>query len=152
MPLLLQPVEEEFYEDPDPTPSKQATPDPTPGKQAAFICNVVRKPTFCLWENKGADQLCSNCEADQHLCFRYTDSTILYFVNPKFTTSSRLLCLNISDYVRPILKPYCWFSHNGTHLKCYDVCTYITENFLFYQPGKIHLINEDDDRFTFYTQ
>ena len=37
MPLLLQPVEEEFYEDPDPTPGKQAAPDPTPGKQAAFI-------------------------------------------------------------------------------------------------------------------
>ena len=26
--------------------------------------------------NKGADQLRSNCEADQRLCFRYTDSTI----------------------------------------------------------------------------
>ena len=26
--------------------------------------------------NKDADQLCSNCEADQRLCFRYTDSTI----------------------------------------------------------------------------
>ena len=37
----------------------------------------MRKPTFCICENKGADQICSNCEADQHLCFRYTDSTIL---------------------------------------------------------------------------
>ena len=36
----------------------------------------MRKPDFCLCENKGADQLRSNCEADQHLCFRYTDSTI----------------------------------------------------------------------------
>ena len=26
--------------------------------------------------NKGAGQLRSNCEADQRLCFRYTDSTI----------------------------------------------------------------------------
>ena len=25
--------------------------------------NVVRKSDFCLCENKGADQLCSNCEA-----------------------------------------------------------------------------------------
>ena len=31
---------------------------------------------YCLCENKGADQLRSNCEADQRLCFRYTDSTI----------------------------------------------------------------------------
>ena len=31
--------------------------------------------SYCLGENKDADQLCSNCTADQHLCFRYTDST-----------------------------------------------------------------------------
>ena len=36
----------------------------------------MRKPTICICENKGADQLRSNCEADQRLCFRYTDSTI----------------------------------------------------------------------------
>ena len=30
------------------------------------------KPTDCIGENKGADQLRSNCEADQRLCFRYT--------------------------------------------------------------------------------
>ena len=35
----------------------------------------MRKSEFCLCENKGADQLRSNCEADQRLCFRYTDST-----------------------------------------------------------------------------
>ena len=34
------------------------------------------KPTICIGENKGADQLRSNCEADQRLCFHYTDSTI----------------------------------------------------------------------------
>ena len=39
----------------------------------------MRKPAFCISENKGADQLRSNCAADQRLCFRYTDSTI----NPK---------------------------------------------------------------------
>ena len=33
-------------------------------------------PTICIGENKGADQLRSNCEADQRLCFRYSDSTI----------------------------------------------------------------------------
>ena len=36
----------------------------------------VRKPDFCLCENKDADQLRGNREADQRLCFRYTDSTI----------------------------------------------------------------------------
>ena len=34
------------------------------------------KPTICLAENKDADQLRSNCEADQRLCFRYSDSTV----------------------------------------------------------------------------
>ena len=36
----------------------------------------MRKPDFCLYENKDADQLRSNCEADQRLCFRYSNSTI----------------------------------------------------------------------------
>ena len=36
----------------------------------------MRKPDFCIGKNKGADQLCSNCEADMPLCFRYTDSVM----------------------------------------------------------------------------
>ena len=36
----------------------------------------MRKPDFCICENKDADQLCRNHEADQRLCFRNTDSTI----------------------------------------------------------------------------
>ena len=34
------------------------------------------KPTICIGESKGADQLRSKCEADQRLCFRYMDSTM----------------------------------------------------------------------------
>ena len=40
------------------------------------MSRIVRKPDFCLGENKGADQLRGNREADQRLCFRYSDSTI----------------------------------------------------------------------------
>ena len=36
----------------------------------------MRKPTFSVCENKDADQLRGNREADQRLCFRYKDSTI----------------------------------------------------------------------------
>ena len=36
----------------------------------------MRKPAFCICENKDPDQLRSNCAADQRLCFSYTDSTI----------------------------------------------------------------------------
>ena len=37
---------------------------------------VMRKPAFCICENKDADQLHSNCAADLHYCFRYKDTTI----------------------------------------------------------------------------
>ena len=39
------------------------------------MSRIMRKPDFCLCKNKGADQLHSNCKADQRLCFRYSDST-----------------------------------------------------------------------------
>ena len=45
------------------------------------------KPTICLGENKGADQLRSNWEADQRLCFRYSDSTV-----PLLPKSLALFC------------------------------------------------------------
>ena len=37
---------------------------------------VVRKPASCICENKDADQLHGNREADQRLCFRYIECTI----------------------------------------------------------------------------
>ena len=40
------------------------------------MSRIVRKRDYCLCENKGADQLRGNREADQRLCFRYMDSTI----------------------------------------------------------------------------
>ena len=36
----------------------------------------MRKPAFCISENKDADQLCGDRTADQRLCFRYTGSAI----------------------------------------------------------------------------
>ena len=47
---------------------------------------VMRKPAFCICENKDADQLRSNRGADQRLCFRYKDSKIPRL--PKFEISS----------------------------------------------------------------
>ena len=46
----------------------------------------MRKPAFCICENKDADQLRGNREADQRLCFRYTASTISLL--PKYEISS----------------------------------------------------------------
>ena len=50
------------------------------------MSSIVKKREFGLCENKGADQLRSNCEADQHLCFRNTDSTILPLVKSKISS------------------------------------------------------------------
>ena len=40
------------------------------------MSRLMGKPTICICENKGADQLRGNREADQRLCFRYMDSAI----------------------------------------------------------------------------
>ena len=46
----------------------------------------MRKPTIWICKNKDADQLRGNREADQRLCFRYSDSTIPLL--PKYKISS----------------------------------------------------------------
>ena len=40
------------------------------------MSRLMGKPTICICENKDADQLRGNHEADQRLCFRYMDSTL----------------------------------------------------------------------------
>ena len=72
----------------------------------------MRKLTFCICENKGADQLRGNLEADQCLCFRYIVQS-LNFLNPKFQASSH--SLNSLVCVGPGRKPECWFSHDEAH-------------------------------------
>ena len=55
----------------------------------------VRKPDFCICENKDADQLCGNRTTDQRHCFRYTDRTIPPL--PKSEISSLKLYLVIAQ-------------------------------------------------------
>ena len=62
------------------------------------LSRVVRKPTFCICENKDADQLRGNREADQRLCFRYIDSTI-----PLLSKSEISSLYTSSAVVRPSL-------------------------------------------------
>ena len=45
------------------------------------------KPTICLGENKSADQLRSNCEADQRLWFCYSDSTVPLLLKSEISSS-----------------------------------------------------------------
>ena len=51
-----------------------------------YLSRIVRKLAFCVCENKDADQLRGNREADQRLCFRYIASTIPLL--PKYEISS----------------------------------------------------------------
>ena len=75
----------------------------------------MRKPAFCICENKDADQLRSNHEADQCLCFRLIVQS-LYFLNPKFQASSHLLQLYSLVCVGPGRKPECWFSRDAAQI------------------------------------
>ena len=58
----------------------------------------MRKPAFCIFENKDADQLRDDREADQRLCFRYTDKAI--HLLPKSEIAS---LLSSSVAVQPVL-------------------------------------------------
>ena len=51
-----------------------------------YLSRDVRKPDVFICENKDADQLRGNREADQRLCFRYLDSTMTLL--PKYKISS----------------------------------------------------------------
>ena len=59
---------------------------------------VIRKQAFCICENKDADQLRGNREANQRLCFRYTDSTV-----PPLPKSEISSLLSSSVTVQPAL-------------------------------------------------
>ena len=60
----------------------------------------MRKPTLNICENKGADQLHRNCEADQPLCFCYMDSIIPLLSKSKLSSlklSSLLVQLGLCN-------------------------------------------------------
>ena len=61
----------------------------------------MRKPTICICENKGADQLRVNQEADHAFVFATQIVQFLFFFNPKFQESSLLLGLYRPVCVRP---------------------------------------------------
>ena len=69
----------------------------------------MRKPTICICENKGADQLRSNCEADERLyVFATRIVQFVFYLYPKFEASSCFLCLYKSVCVGPVRKPHCY--------------------------------------------
>ena len=79
------------------------------------------KPTICIGENKGADQLRGNREADQRLCFRHSDSIIPLLLKSEisnFYLFSVTVQVNLCRIVR---KPHCWFSHEVAHIQWFTL-------------------------------
>ena len=74
------------------------------------------KPTIFIGENKGADQLRGDREADQRLCFRYSDSTIPLLLKSEISSFSLFSVLVQAVCVEPVRKPHCWFSHEAAHM------------------------------------
>ena len=76
----------------------------------------MKKPTFCICENKDADQLRGSREADQRLYFPYLDSTIPLLSNSEISilqpssVAVNLIC------VGPGRKSECRFYHDTAHL------------------------------------
>ena len=82
-----------------------------------FMSRVVRKPAFCICENKDADQLPSNSEADQRLCFRYTDSTIPLLSKFKLKALT-IFCDCAARFVSDLVgNPEDRFSQNEAHIQ-----------------------------------
>ena len=67
----------------------------------------MRKPTFCICENKDADQLRGSVTAKLISDFVFATKIVqsLYFLNPKFQTSNHHLWLYSPVCVRPGRKP-----------------------------------------------
>ena len=79
---------------------------PVFSRRGSYLSHNMRKPAFCICKNKGADQLCSHCAADQCLCFRYIYKLqSLNYQNQKLQASSHCLWLYRSVCVGPDRKP-----------------------------------------------
>ena len=81
------------------------------------MSRVVRKTFFCICENKDADQLRGNPEADQGLCFRYIDSTIPLLPKTQNFKPLAIFCDCTAQFVSDLVgNPVDRFSHNEAHI------------------------------------
>ena len=69
------------------------------------MSHVVRKPAFCICENKDADQLRGYAKLISAFVFPIWIVQSLYYLNQKFQASNYLLWLYSAVCVRPGLKP-----------------------------------------------
>ena len=114
----------------------------------------MRKPDFCICENKDADQLRGNREADQRLCICYIDSTIpllpkseMSSLQPSSVAVQPGLCLTWSETpktgflrMRLILKHHIFLREYALKTMYYSgqVQTLIILHVLCVAPGNKH--------------
>ena len=92
----------------------------------------MRKPAFCICENKDPDQLHSYCAVNRHIFFfRYIESQPLYFLNlvQSSVAVQPGLCPSLSETrktvflaTRLILKALCQMSHVPRKPACARCC------------------------------
>ena len=73
------------------------------------------KPTICIGENKDADQLHGNREADQRLCFRYSDSTIPLLLKSEISFLKKLFSVLVQAGLCQTCSETTLFSHEAAH-------------------------------------
>ena len=77
---------------------------------------VMRKPGFCICENKDANHLRGNRETDQRLCFRYRASTIPPLPKPEIS-SLAIFCGCTAWFVSDLVgNPEDRFIQNEAHM------------------------------------
>ena len=104
-----------------------------------YLSRVMRKPDFCICENKDADQLRGNREADQRLCFRYTDSTIPLLPKSKIFKPLAVFCGCTARFVWDLVgNPEDRFSQNEAHLYLKNLCDAVLRQKLSLQVSYHH--------------
>ena len=106
----------------------------------------MRKPAFCICENKDTDQLRAKLISAFVFATRITQS--LYFLNPKFQASSHFLRLYSPVCVGPGRKPQRpVFSQRGS---IFMVCFREEDSDKSPQPGKIVIAHFKDTVFALF--
>ena len=76
----------------------------------------MRKPTYRICKDKGAEQLRSTAKLISAFVFATQIVQSLFLLHLKFQASSLILSLHSSFCVLPVQEPLCWFSHVTAHL------------------------------------
>ena len=85
-------------------------------KYTPYLSCVIKKPDFCICENKDTDQLRCNRTADQRLCFHYIDSPIPLLPKSEISNFLAIFCGCAARFVSDLVgNPENKFFHDLVH-------------------------------------